>query len=303
MMVVRYGSFPVKAKSSPNGVQRTTKLFQKLAATTRRIAAQPTPERVHDLRTTIRRIETLLAAQEADDVRGTKKLLKQLTRLRRRAGKVRDIDVQLEALRSVTLDGSRREIATLNRHLEKVHAKRERKLVAAVEDELSTGLTSRLKRAMATAGSGKDAVSPKDFTRTALRRFQGLVRRYSELDETNLHEFRLRCKRVRYLAELDGDSARSQPVITELKRIQDSIGQWHDWVALTEVAEQVIEDSNSPLLSALRTQRRSKFIGALRTTYEAKQRLMGGSPHPSKKAARSEPATGMLPKSSAAGAA
>jgi CHAD domain-containing protein len=267
---------------------------------------------VHQLRTTIRRIETLMAARKADDLPGTKKLLKQLTRLRRRAGRVRDIDVQLDALRSITLDGSRRDITALTRHLERVHAKRERKLAASVEDELSKGLTRRLKRAMIVVGSGKHAIDPKkDFTRTALRRFERLVRRYPHLDEANLHQFRLRCKRVRYLAELDGDTARSQAVIKELKRIQDSIGQWHDWVALTEVAEQVLEDSNSPLLSALRTQRRSKFIGALRTTHEVKQKLVGGSLHPSKKAphsARAEQTTdkqaiGTLPKSSAASAA
>jgi CHAD domain-containing protein len=97
-------------------------------------------------------------------------------------------------------------------------------------------------------------------------------------------------------------------VIPELKRIQDSIGQWHDWVALTEAAEQVLEDSNAPLLSALRTQRRSKFLGALRTAHEAKQKLLdlAASLHASRKtpvSARSESATDALPKSSAAGAA
>jgi CHAD domain-containing protein len=288
--------------------QRTRKLFQKLAATTKRSSAKSTPETVHQLRTTIRRIETLIAARKADDLRGTKKLLKQLARLRRRAGKVRDIDVQLDALRSVTLDGSRRDIATLMRHVKNLHAKRERKLVATVEDELSKGLTRRLKRGM-TVVSGKRSSSPKkDFTQIALRRLEGLAERYPHLDEANLHEFRLRCKRVRYLAELDPDTARSQAVITELKRIQDSIGQWHDWVALAEMAEQILEGSASPLLSALRTQRRSKFIGALRTTHEAKQKLLdlAASTRASRKAplsARSESATYALPKSSAAGAA
>src|SRR5437868_9129497 len=51
---------------------------------------EPRPRAVHLLRTTIRRIETLLA-EEAP--RGAaRKLRKQLDRLRRRAGKVRDVD-------------------------------------------------------------------------------------------------------------------------------------------------------------------------------------------------------------------
>jgi CHAD domain-containing protein len=289
-------------------LQPTSKLFTKLAATMKRVSSKPTPEAVHRLRTTIRRIETLIAARKADDLRAAARLLKQLARLRRRAGKVRDLDVQMDALRSITLEGSRRDKASLTRHLEKIHSKRERKLTAAVGAELSSGLTRRWERVRALLGAGEHAVRSKtDYTGKALHAFAGLVQRYRNLDEKNLHQFRLRCKRIRYLAELDGDTARSEPVIAALKRIQDSVGEWHDWVALTATAEQVL-DTNSPLLSALRTQRRSKFLSALRTTEEAKQRLLGlaASLHPSKKEAHSShpgSATDTSAKFFAAGAA
>ena len=289
-------------------LQRTSKLFEKLAATAKRVSSKPAPEAVHRLRTTIRRVETLIAVRNADDLRGTSKLLKQLVRLRRRAGKLRDLDVQMDALRSITLDGSRRDRACLTRHLDKVRSKRERKLTAAIEEELSSGLKRRLGRVTKLFAAGEHAVSPEaDFTRTALQRFHGLVQRYPHLDETNLHEFRVRCKRVRYLAEIDPDSARSEAVIAELKRIQDSVGQWHDWVALTDTAGQVL-DTNSPLLSALRTQRRSKFLSARRATEEAKQKLLDLAVrlHPSKKGPHSsppEPAADTPLKFFAAGAA
>ena len=297
---------PVIASSPTHDLQPTSKLFEKLAATTARVSSRPTPEAVHRLRTTIRRIETLIAAGNADDLRGTTKLLKQLARLRRRAGRVRDLDVQMAALRSITLDGSRRDKASLTRHLEKIHSKRERKLMAAVGEELSAGLSRRLKRVRKLLGAGERAVSPKtDFTGDALHAFGRLVQRYRSLDEKNLHEFRLRCKRIRYLAELDSDTARSEPVIAELKRIQDSVGEWHDWVALTETAEPVL-DANSPLLSALRTQRRSKFLSARRATEEAKQKLleMAADVHPSKQGPlHPGPATDTQPRILAASAA
>ena len=289
--------------------RRTSRLFEKLGATTKRISAKPTAEEAHQLRTTIRRVETLVAARKADDLRVTSKLLRQLARLRRRAGKVRDIDVQIDALRSVTLDGVRRETAKLARHLDKLRSKRERKLVATVEEERSNGLVRRLNRAITLLGSGEYAINTREnFTRTAVRNFDALVRRYPHLHEANLHEFRLRCKRIRYLAELGVNTSRSQPVIAELKRIQDSVGHWHDWVALTETAEEVLNDARSPLLSALRTQRRAKFIGALRTIQEAKQKLLELAssldvPKKSPRPSHSASAMDTLPMSNAAGAA
>jgi hypothetical protein len=45
-------------------------------------------------------------------------------------------------------------------------------------------------------------------------------------------------------------------------------------VALAETADQVIADPASPLLAALRAQRRMRWIDALRTTAETKQKLL-----------------------------
>lgn len=289
--------------------RRTSKLFEKLAATTKGLGAKSTPERVHQLRTTIRRVETLFAAHKSDVRGGNKKLLKQLARLRRRAGKVRDIDVQKEALGGITLDGSRRESLKVMHHLDKAHAKYERKLAEAREEELQKGLSRRLKRAMTDLTSDERPLSARnDFTQAALRKFAALARRYAQLDEANLHEFRLRCKHVRYLAELEGDAGRSKPVIAELKRIQDAAGQWHDWVALTEVAQEVLDDASSPLLSALRTQQRAAFLSALRISNEARQTLlsMRASLPPSRKgprSSRSAPTAEALEGRSSAGAA
>lgn len=248
------------------------KLFRRLAETLKRIQARPTAEAVHHLRTTVRRLETVLGAEERS---GTKKLLKQLGRLRRRAGKVRDLDVQLLALRSIHVQVSRRDLAILERQLMKTHSKRERRLQAAVEAELSEGLSRRMNRILKTVtAAGPRADSRKDYVAAALRKFQAVAQRYPEFKDQNLHEFRIRCKRVRYLAELGGTNPRSKLAITELTRIQDSVGEWHDWVALTATAEQVLSHTNSPLLSVLRAQRRLRLLAALRITLEARQTLL-----------------------------
>ena len=58
-------------------------------------------ESVHGFRTTSRRLQILLEELLPNRDRNQKKLLKMLNRIRKRAGKVRDLDVQLAALRSL----------------------------------------------------------------------------------------------------------------------------------------------------------------------------------------------------------
>jgi CHAD domain-containing protein len=260
-------------KSTASGVQRTNKLFRRLSTALQRIPERPSPETVHQLRTTIRRLETLLKTQRGNDPRGKAKLLKHLARLRRRAGRVRDVDVQLDALRSLRIEGRRRELSLVRRKLAKSREKRERKLQALLEEERSKDLARRLQRAREDLLSGAGSRG-QDFVRTALRKFHRLAQQQPEFNEKNLHKFRVQCKHLRYLAEMAGETPQAHSAIADLKRIQDSIGEWHDWVALAETADQAIADPASPLLSALRTQRRMRWIDALRTTAEAKQKLI-----------------------------
>ena len=64
-------------------------------------------------------------------------------------------------------------------------------------------------------------------------------------------------------------------VMEPLKRIQDAIGVWHDWLTLTATAESVPTSSGqAPLLSALRASTRSKYLEALRITADAKRALL-----------------------------
>ncbi len=249
--------------------RRTPLLFRKLSRIAKKVSTDPDPERVHQLRTTVRRLETLLAA--AGIKRG--KLLKQLARMRRRAGKVRDVDVQIKALREIRLEASGTEKARVLRHLQKTHRKRARKLMAAAQKELADRLQSRLNAALLKVIM-QSATPRKDYTAAALDRFAKLAASYPTFKEENLHQFRMACKRVRYLAEMSGETPAAERVVAQLKRIQDAIGDWHDWLTLTETAENVIAASHSPLLAALRTRRRAKFIHALRVVAEAKYALL-----------------------------
>jgi CHAD domain-containing protein len=256
---------------------RTQALFEKLQQISR-LSSGAGPEVVHQLRTTIRRIETVVGARP-EPGRNEKKLLKQLRRLRRRAGKVRDLDVQIEALRSLGLEGITRDRARVMSFLQQARAKQERKLQRSFQDEADSGLRKRLRRA--SDHLQQELPKPAELQpaqgrllSAALDKFAAAVKRRPTLTEENLHAFRIDCKRARYLAEMAGEGPGVTEVIEQLKGIQDSIGTWHDWLTATATARNVLSPAGQlPLLSALRTGTRAKYLEALRITAGAKRIL------------------------------
>lgn len=253
---------------------RKHELLVRLDRILRQAATRPTPAYVHRLRTTVRRVETLLEMTAAVPARRREKLHKALKRLRRRAGKLRDVDVQIAALKSVEVDRGARERAELLGVLGAQRARRERKIARAVERFHAAALRKAFQSATA-AGSAPPAGDPALLPQ-ALGRFAELASEYSTLTEKNAHEFRTRCKRVRYRAELAGDNEAAHLAVEELKKIQDAIGGWHDWVLLSATAAKVLEEGelNSPLLLTIGSMRRARFAQVQRTVTEARRALL-----------------------------
>ncbi len=81
-------------------LERCQLVFQKLERDVLKLVSSPEAKSVHSFRTTTRRVETLLEELIPERDRNQKKLLKALGRIRKRAGKIRDLDVQLAALRT-----------------------------------------------------------------------------------------------------------------------------------------------------------------------------------------------------------
>src|SRR4051812_12215695 len=72
---------------------RLLKPVKKLRKLIQKIDIKATPELIHDFRTNARRFEAMSEALSLEGQRVDKTLLKGLGRLRKRAGKVRDMDV------------------------------------------------------------------------------------------------------------------------------------------------------------------------------------------------------------------
>ena len=129
----------------------------------------------------------------------------------------------------------------------------------------------------AEAGVPPDSTGKGDYDEIAatLRMFASLARRVRSLTPDNLHAYRTRCKRIRYVAEMAGSRPETRRVVEPLKRIQDAVGEWHDWLTLTQTAEALFSRPlESGLVAALRNVTNAKFVEARRVCQEERRGLM-----------------------------
>src|SRR5437868_13869249 len=125
---------------------RLVKPVKKLRKLLKKLDGDAAPEQVHDLRTSARRFEAAFGALALSDASITNSVLKELGRLRNRAGKVRDMDVLTE-FAAATRPKSEEECHV--RLLEHLGARRQKavgKLHAEVK-QLRTGLRKELDQA------------------------------------------------------------------------------------------------------------------------------------------------------------
>jgi CHAD domain-containing protein len=240
-----------------------------------KLSTKPAPKNVHKFRTNSRRVETLIEELIAEPTRNEKKLLKLLTPLRKRAGKTRDLDVQIVSLRNLKIPQEPGRKSQLMRALTEERAKREKKIAKAFDQDTVQVLRRRLKRAAGEVRLPQNT----DPLRRGMQQMAKLGAGDVPLNEKTLHQYRIIGKRARYLAELAGSDPQAQQFVAQLKRMQDVLGDWHDWLELTERAKKLFgEVGDSALVSALQNVTRAKFRLALDMLAETRAALAGKKP-------------------------
>ena len=101
-------------------------LFASSAGNCRSWPENLSPENVHKFRTSSRRVEVLVSDLAEQRSGNDKKLLKLLARLRKKAGRVRDLDVQSAALRSLKIPQEPGRKSQLMRTLAEERSQREK---------------------------------------------------------------------------------------------------------------------------------------------------------------------------------
>jgi CHAD domain-containing protein len=240
--------------------ERCQLVFQKTERALLKLSSGQDADSVHAFRTTSRRLQTLLEEVIPIRHRNEKKLLKVLDRLRKRAGKVRDLDVQLTTLRSLKVPQEPRRKTQLMHGLIELRVKHEKKLRKILSKDTLREVRKRLKRASKDV-KPEVAHDPLDIARAMLAK---VVRPSGPITEDVLHQYRTVVKRARYAVEFAPKSAEAAQLGSQLKRLQDAVGHWHDWLTLTQTAAKRIGDVNqSSLVAALNIVTGGKFRQAV----------------------------------------
>jgi len=254
----------------PVDIKRSRLTFQRLGRELTKLAKNPAPESVHKFRTNSRRVEALLGEVPPPLNRNEKKLLKILSRLRKKAGRVRDLDVEIAALRTLKIPEGNGHKSQFVDTLVEERARREQKLAKAFDRATANEVRRRLKR---TASEIEIPRNTEPLT-LALSKLARLGRDHVTLTEKTLHQYRIIGKRARYVAELAGDNADAKRVVEQLKHMQDVIGDWHDWLKLTQKAEARFGGvRDSALVAMLRNVTQAKFRQSVDAVAEARASL------------------------------
>jgi CHAD domain-containing protein len=212
-------------------------------------------------------------------------MLHPLKQIRRAAGPVRDLDVHRKLLENWLGEGEpkpddgnvlRAQAEKLDtwlkgerKHLAHGMQKQIRKQLQGLPQIRSTLWTTiaQIPRGAQRAPRGADAVALEDFVRAA----DAMPR----LDAENLHDFRKATKKARYVAESGAQGQSYSGVAKALKRIQDAIGVWHDWLCLAEEAKTALGEDAPELRAALAREVDLHFTEAMDTILTMRGRLVG----------------------------
>jgi CHAD domain-containing protein len=262
--------------------KRSRLVFQRLEQDLIKLSSKPRAESVHRFRTGTRRLQILLGELSPKLDRSQKKLLKMLARIRKRAGKVRDLDVQLAALRSLKIPREPRRKTQMVNHLIELRSEQEKKLRKAADKETLREIRKRLKRA---SRNFKPEAS-RDPLAVARGMLEAINRSNAPVTEELLHQYRILSKRARYAAEFAEPSAEAAQFVAQLKRIQDALGDWHDWLTLTQTAsENLGEVRESSLVAELHNVTGAKFRHAVAVLSQMRAKPLA-DPKPSQSPAR-----------------
>lgn len=264
----------------PIDVDKVQKPVRKLRKLLKRMDSKPAVKDVHDLRTNTRRLEAALQAAGLDSKGKTHRLLKDLARLRKRAGRVRDLDVLTgfaAGLKAKNEDEDPCQIQLLE-HLGAERHKKAKRLYAEVAKRNKAAralLKSTCKRVEGKL-DGSNGRPPKAASQTAACAIvlEAELATRVRLTRGNLHPYRLKVKELRNVLKMaEGNS--EQPFIAALGEVKDAIGEWHDWEELLSIANEAVRHGQKcDLLQQIRAVAQQEFSAALEKTESMRKRFL-----------------------------
>jgi len=255
------------------------KAIRKLRRFLKKSDSRPSPEEIHDFRTHTRRFEATLEAFAMSFKRNEKRLLRDLSRLRKRAGKIRDMDVLTACASTARVDGEEDCALQLVEHLGARRYAQAKKMRALV-DEYGPVLRRRLRRSrgrlqkLLLDEQTQNRPSPTLTAMATALELSSKLHTPVRLDRRNLHSYRLKIKELRSVLQMS-NSADSQPFVKKLGEVKDAIGEWHDWKELVAMAPEVLDHGgHCELLRELKRIDQVKFEKARSLAYGMRQTFL-----------------------------
>jgi CHAD domain-containing protein len=257
---------------------KTRKTIRKLRRALKPASHWRSPEKVHDLRTRTRRVESLIHALKLEEKHFARSLLKTVGRVFKQAGKVRDMDVLIAFTSGLAVDPHDPCLTQLISHLgEKRHAAA-LKLHAAIAKHASAGRRS-LKRCSTSLQNSMTEPDSQQWQSDAAAfalQLSGELATWPRLMPSNMHEFRLKIKELRYTLELaEGNET---AFLRTLGEVTSAIGEWHDWNKLLGIAATALKHAHRcAVLQTIRSTVTAKRHDALSLANTLRRKYLGGS--------------------------
>ena len=258
-------------------INRIQKSARKVSQFLRKNAKSPSANAVHDLRTSSRSLESTFTTLGLDSKKDVRRLLRDLGKIRKRAGKVRDMDVLTEDALTLKPGDEKHCFVQLLKHLgarRNKYAKKLRREIELETPQLRRSLERNSKRLEKVLKEAKD--NPRDSsaaitTKATIVKLYAQLKTPARLTRTNLHPYRLKVKELRNVlqwAEQPGDTK----FLEKLGEVKDAIGEWHDWEELVSIASQLLDHGEEcRLIRKLKSTSDSKYEHALALTADLRK--------------------------------
>jgi CHAD domain-containing protein len=237
------------------------------------------PVQVHKFRTHLRHVEAAAEALIPKAKRRDKAVLKDIRRIRKQAGKVRDMDVLTADVTSIRVPANQKdELISLLEYLGSQRyreAKRLRSLLRIKGPRLRKGMKQfgiRLQERLKHQQQASENGAFPEVMATTLQLWSYL-KRPPRLALRTLHPHRLNVKKLRDVVRLS-DRDNHSKLAGSLDQVKDAIGDWHDWQELARLAGEVLEESRGVLSKAVVRTAQQRYVRALSLTEGMRRRLL-----------------------------
>jgi CHAD domain-containing protein len=207
---------------------------RELVHAAKRLRRDPSPENFHVTRVATRRLRGALRVLEASHEEQARARAVAVRRLARRLGRVRDLDVLLQRVETFALDQATEGssgLAAFSKEARSQRKRARRRVIRMLESNEFSQLKKKLRSLARRVQESREAVT--EFGRSlVLAHGRGLLALDVDpatASSEDLHRFRVRIKRFRYVLELSPTSTHlSTLLLAQAKRAQDLLGVLND---------------------------------------------------------------------------